>query len=62
MKCEKAIRFGMSSANLEEQGLPKKLAELSDLNTTYIFMIERAFRIPTIRTLLRWLVLACSSQ
>lgn len=53
MKCEEAIRFGRVVRQLrKEQGLTQeKLAELSDLDTTYISMIERAARIPTIRTL-----------
>ena len=52
MKCLEAEIFGQVIRRLRrEKGLSQeKLAELSDLDTTYISMIERGVRVPTIRT------------
>lgn len=53
MKCLEAVIFGNVIRTLrKERGLSQeKLAELSNLDMTYISMIERAVRVPTIRTL-----------
>lgn len=53
MNCPESVLFGQIVRSLrKEKGFSQeKLAELSNLDTTYISMIERAVRVPTIRTI-----------